>query len=107
MEYEKRIKIIAISSLEENIYDFFSEKLKRQILRVSLLTKNKEEEIYEVTYLEPKRYFQHKNGNLYLFEKELKLQNEDVWNDYVLYSKDNEFFLRTKEDFENKFKEIK
>lgn len=107
MEYEKRTKIIAISTnYNDNLHDFFREKLNREILRVNLLTKSNDKDIYEVTYLEEKKYFQHKNGNVYLFEKELKLQTEDVWNEYILYSKNNEFFLRTKEEFNQKFKEI-
>ena len=59
MEYEKRTKIIAISkNYNDNLHDFFREKLNREILRVNLLTKSNDKDIYEVTYLEEKRYFQ-------------------------------------------------
>lgn len=56
-----------------------------------------------------KLYKHYKNNCIYVFEKEVKIQKKDKWVDYVLYSNQekNLFFLRKKNEFYEKFKEVK
>lgn len=53
-----------------------------------------------------KKYKHYKNNLIYCLVKEVKIQQEGIWVDFVLYKRKGEYFLRNKEEFYEKFKKI-
>lgn len=117
-EYTKKQKIFSMYYKEAELIfgahyikppvEYFKKTLNVDlIVNIELINSTDSDFFYEITYLEKVKSFQHyKNNLIYSFKEEVKIQENNEWKEYVLYERDCKSYMRLKDEFYEKFKEI-